>query len=126
MRRMVRDRVTESIEQTKPQMEDFIIQRLLYTEAFPYVLSEVVASIREIRKLRVTPLFKSDYPPVEIVVLLRASLIGSASRHNNDFGSRTFDVDVELDARGTVRGNGTYDILLLGARLKAWWAGMEP
>jgi hypothetical protein len=95
MRRIVRDRVAEPIEQTKPQMEDFIAQRLQYPAAFPYALREEVAHVREVRKLRITPLFKADYPPVEIVVLLRASLVASTSKQDNDFGSRTFDLDVD-------------------------------
>ena len=113
-----------SVEQAKSLFEEYITERLQFPEAFPYVVREPVASIHEIRKLQITPLSRSDYPAAEIVVTLRASLAGRMSHRNGNTGSHVIDVDVELNARGTVRADGTYDLAPRSATVKAWWRGL--
>lgn len=53
-----------------------IAQRLQHPEGFPYNLAPAAVSIRDLRKLKVAALAKTDLPPVQIEVLLKAWLAG--------------------------------------------------
>lgn len=124
MRRIIRHRVAASIEQGKPQLNDYIARSLQFPEAFPYLIHDPVASIREVRKLQITPRFEANYPPVEVLVTVWVSLAARTRQRDGGIGPRVFDVDVELAARGQVRGDGTYRIVPQSATVKAWWSGL--
>jgi hypothetical protein len=126
MRRIVRERVSASMELAKRSLEAWIAERLEYPVGFPYALSGPVVSIREMRTLRITPAMRADYPPVEIEATMRASLVADVRNVPGLAGPRRLDVDCQLLAKGTVRGDGRYDIAPHSARLTAWWQGIEP
>jgi hypothetical protein len=126
MRRVVRDRVAASLEMVKAYLEEWIATRLEYPAGFPYLLTEPVISIREMRRFRITPARKADHPPVDIDATLGASLAARAGNLPGEPGPLRLDVDVELRAKGTVRGDGSYDIVPQSATVKAWWQGREP
>jgi hypothetical protein len=46
------------------------------------------------------------------------------SQIRDGWGPGVLDADIQLTAQGTVRGDGTYQIALQSAVLKAWWPGM--
>lgn len=126
MRRVVRDRVAASLEAAKPYLEEWIAPRLEYPAGFPYLLTGSVLSIREMPRFRITPATKADYPPVEIEATMRGSLAAYVRDLPGDPGPRRFDVDLQVLAKGTVGGDGRYDIAPLSATVKAWWQGTEP
>jgi hypothetical protein len=126
VRRIVRDRVAASIEREKARLEEYVAQRLQYLDGFPYALNDPVISIREVRSLKLKPLARADYPPLDIEVILFGSLAAGVRNNPKDLGPSVFGIDVQLNARGTVRGDGTYSIAPQSATLKAWWRGMEP
>jgi hypothetical protein len=126
MRRVVRDRVAASLEMAKSHLEEWIAERLEYPAGFPYLFTESVISIREMRRLRIRPAIEADYPPVEIVATMRGSLAAHVGNLPSDAGPRRLDVDLRLLAKGTVRGDGRYDIAPQSAAVTAWWRGTEP
>ena len=126
MRRIVRARVAASLEQAKPQLEESIAQRLQYLDGFPLVLNNPVISIRDLHRLRIMPLVKADYPPVDIDAIVSARWPRSVRNVPCDPGPLVFDIDVQLKAIGTVRSDGTYNIAPQSAKLKAWWREMGP
>ena len=126
MRRVVRDRVAASLETAKPYLEEWIATRLEYPAGFPYLLARPAISIREMRRLRITPAMAADYPPVDIEAILGASLAAHARNLPDDSGQRRLDVDLQLLAKGAVRGDGSYQIAPHSATVKAWWRGREP
>jgi len=121
MRRIVRDYVAASIDRAKLELERYIAKHLEYPGPFPYVLIEPVVSIRELRQLKLTPRLRADYPPVDISAAMRVSITASTQRAGTDSGVRTFALDVDLGALGTVQGYG-YDVVPHRARLVAWWS----
>jgi hypothetical protein len=110
----------------KAQLEEWIAAHLAYPDGFPYALAEPVISIRERRRLRITPAMKTDYPPVDIEALFGASLRAQVRTPPGDTCPRRFDIDLLLLAKGTVRGDGSYEIAPQSATLGAWWQGREP
>jgi hypothetical protein len=46
--------------------------------------------------------------------------VRTAAVRDEDLGTRTFAIDLELDALGTVQGRG-YDLEPRRAKLVAWW-----
>lgn len=120
MRRIVQDYVAASIYRVKPQLEQYIAQRLKYPEPFPFVFTEPVASILEIRHVKITPRFRADYPPLDIIITMHISMTAKTRKHDVELGTRSFGIDVELDALGSVQGDG-YEIAPQHARLIAWW-----
>lgn len=115
-----------SLEMVKANLEEWIATCLEYPTGFPYLLTEPVISIREMRRLRITPAMKADHPPVDIEATLGASLAARARNLPGDAGPLRLDVDFQLLAKGTVRGDGSYDIVPQSATVKAWWQGREP
>src|ERR1700736_1237741 len=109
MRRVVRDRVAASLEMAKANLEEWIATCLEYPTGFPYLLTEPVISIRERRRLRITPAMKADHPPVDIEATLGAFLAARARNLPGDSRPLRLDVDFQLLAKGTVRGDGSYD-----------------
>jgi len=67
VRRVVHDYVAASIARAKGDLESYIARHLRYPEAFPFSLIDTIASISEIRQVKVTPRFRADYPPVDII-----------------------------------------------------------
>lgn len=122
MRRIVRDYIAAAIDRARPDFERYIVSHLQCPASVPLVFTDSVASIREIRNLKVTPRFPGDYPAVDVVVALRVSLTARTRRRGVDVGTKTFALDVELRALGTVAGGG-YDLAPKRARLTAWWGG---
>lgn len=112
-----------SFEMATQRLEKWIAARLEYPAGFPYVLTEPVISIREVRRFRITPAVDADYPPVDIEAILWGSLAAHARNLPDDAGLRRLDVDLELLAKGTVRGDGGYDIAPQSAAVKSWWQG---
>jgi hypothetical protein len=92
-----------------------------YPEAFPFSLSDPVASIREIRQVKLTPRFRADYPPVDVVITMQVALTVKARKRDVGLGERTLTIDVELGALGTPQGY-RYDVSPTHAKLTAWWS----
>ncbi len=126
MRRVVRDRVSASIELARRSLEAWIAECLEYPAGFPYVLNGPVVSIREMRSLQIRPAGRADYPPVDIEATMRGSLAAYVRNLPGQAAPRRLDVDVQLLAKGAVRGDGSYDIAPHSATLKAWWQGIDP
>lgn len=120
MRRVVHEYIVTSVNRAKPVLERYIAEHLYYPEPFPFSLSAPAASILEIRRLKITPRVRADYPPVDVTLVIRVSMSARAQKHGVDLGTRTFSIDVELDAVGTVQGHG-YDVIPRHARMAAWW-----
>lgn len=118
--------MSASIELAKGSLEAWISACLEYPAPFPYVLNGPVVSIREMRTLRITPTMRAQYPPVDIEATMRGSLVANVRTLPGQAGPRRLDVDVQLLAKGTVRGDGSYDVAPRSATLKAWWQGIEP
>jgi hypothetical protein len=106
MRRVVRDYVATSISRARPQLEQYIARHLKYSEPFPFVLTEPVASILQIRRVKITPRFRADYPPLDIVATMHLSMTARTRKRVVELGTRSFDIDVELDALGSVQSDG--------------------
>lgn len=121
MRRIIRVRVSTSIERARPELENYIAQRLQFAEAFPYAVREAAVTIREVHELRVTPLHAGDFPRVDIQATLRVTLAARTVTPDGAAGPRRFDLDVELTATGTIRSDGTYRVAAETARVSAWW-----
>lgn len=79
-----------------------------------------MVSIREVRSLKIVPRFRSDFPEVDIIVAIAASITAPTLQRGVDLGTRTTAVDVEVEAIGSVVGLG-YDLLPHRARPTAWW-----
>lgn len=122
MRRVVQEYVAASISRAKPDLESYIAQHLRYPEPFPLSFNDPVASIQEIRQVKITPRFRADYPPVDIIATVRVSMTAKMRRREVELGDRTLAVDVELKAVGTAQGYG-YNVSPTQARLIAWWSG---
>ena len=122
MRRIVSDFIAATLDRARPQLEQFIAGHLECPESVPLIFADRLASIREIRDVKIKPRFLADYPPVHVAVAMRVSLTAMTRRRGVDLGTRTFAVDVEVDALGTVAGHG-YDVVPQRARLTAWWGG---
>jgi hypothetical protein len=120
MRHAVRDYVAASIDHAKPQLERYIADHLQCLEPFPFVFCEPATSIREIHRVKVTPRFRADYPPLDITVTMRVAVTTKMRDRKGGIGIRTLAIDVELDALATVQGSG-YDVEPQRARLVAWW-----
>ena len=118
--------MADSLESVKADLEEWIATHLEYPAGFPYVLAEPAVSIREVRHLRITPAMNAEYPPIDIEAILEASLTAHARNLPGDPGPRRLDVDFLLLAKGTVRGDGSYQIAPQSATVKAWWQGREP
>lgn len=118
--------MSASIELAKQSLEEWIAECLEYPAGFPYVLNGPVVSIREMRSLRITPAARADYPPVDVDATMRGLLAAYVRNLPGETGPRRLDVDLRLLAKGTVRGDGSYDIAPHSATLKAWWQGIEP
>ena len=71
MRRVVRDQIAAANRRSRPQLERFMAGHLECPATVPLAFTRPVASIQEIRELRVTPRFRADYPPVDVVVEMR-------------------------------------------------------
>src|SRR5579864_1842353 len=106
VRRIVRDCIAAAIDRTKPQFEQFIAGYLECPDAVPLAFSDPLVSIREIRRLKVTPRFRTDYPEVDVVVSMHVSVTARTRRRDADLGTRTFLLDVQVDAAGSVAGRG--------------------
>jgi len=63
MRRIVRDYIAAAIDRVRPQLERFMAGHLEVREPFPLVFDDAVASISEVRSIKITPRFPADYPP---------------------------------------------------------------
>jgi hypothetical protein len=120
VRRVVRKYIVTSVNRAKPAFESYIAEHLQYPGPFPFKLSHSTASILEIRQLKITPRIRADYPPVDIRLAIRISMTALTQKQGVDLGPRTFSIDVEFDAVGTVQGNG-YDVAPRRARMAAWW-----
>lgn len=109
MRRVVREYIAAPIDRAKLDLEGYIAQHLRYPEAFPFSLSDPVALIREIRQVKITPRFRADYPPVDVIITMQVALTGKARKRDVELGERTLTIGVELGALGTPQGHG-YDV----------------
>ena len=118
--------MSASIELATRSLEAWIAECLEYPAAFPYVLNGPVVSIREMRNLRITPAMWAEYPPVDIEATMRGRLVAYIRNLPGQAGPRRLDVDFQLLARGTVRGDGSYDVAPHSARVQAWWQGIDP
>lgn len=116
MRRDVRDYVAAALDRARPDLERFIAEQLECPAAVPLVFIDPVASIREVRSLKIVPRFPGDYPAVDAVVGMSVWITANTRQCGVDVGMRTFAVDVELRALGTVVGAG-YDLAPQHARL---------
>ncbi|HEV2356233.1 MAG TPA: hypothetical protein VGZ23_01255 [bacterium] len=121
MRRIVCDFIAAAIDRTRPELEQFIAGHLECPEAVPLIFTDPKASIREIREVKVEPRFPADYPSVDVVAAMSVSLTARTRQRGLNLGIRTFLIDVQVDAIGTVRGDG-YDVVRRRARLVAWWS----
>ena len=106
-RRVIR---SNALGRAKPELDEYITEHLKYPEAFPYRLALAAVLIREIRTLKVAPLAKADYPPVQIQVRLKAWLSNRAVKIRGDWDPGILDVDVQLTAHGTVAPDGSYNV----------------
>jgi hypothetical protein len=122
MRRIVRDYIAAALDRTRPELEQFIAAHLQCPEAVPLVFSDPATSIREIRSMRIMPRLRADFPEVDVLAEMQVSLIARTQRRGVDLGTRTFLLNVVLDAVGTVQADG-YDLVPQHARLTAWWGG---
>jgi DNA-binding transcriptional LysR family regulator len=120
VRRIVHDYVLAALDRQKPQLEHHIADRLVYPESSHRVLTDPAASIREIRRLKIAPRFRADYPPVDVTVVMRVAMTAHTRDRGADIGIRTTAVDVELRAVGTAQGMG-YNLEPQTARLVACW-----
>jgi hypothetical protein len=124
VRRIVRDFIHSAIVRAQPTLEEYIGQRLLYPELFPFTLTDTVAALQELRDVHVTPRWSGDYPPVDVIITAHVLLTAKTYRRDAELGLRTFSADVKLRAFGTVQGTG-YTVVPEEARLTAWW-GHSP
>lgn len=119
MRRIVRDYVAAAVDRARPELERHIARHLVCSEPFPFTLAERLASIHETRRLKITPRFRADFPPVDVVAVVRVSVTAGMRQRGADVGTRTFALDVALHALGTPRPVGTTSPRK--PRLTAWW-----
>jgi hypothetical protein len=124
VRRIVRNFIHSAIVRAQPTLEEYIGQRLLYPEPFPFTLTDTVASLQELRGVQVTPRWHGDYPPVDVTIRMHILLTAKTRRRDEDLGLRTFAADIEVRALGAVQGTG-YTVLPEKAHLTAWW-GHSP
>lgn len=122
MRCIVREYIAAAIDRGRPDLERYIAGHLQCPQAVPLAFTDPVASIREIRGVKIAPRFRADFPPVDVVVTMRVSLTARTRQRGVDLGTTRIAVDVELDAIGTTAGQG-YDLKPQRARLLAWWGG---
>jgi hypothetical protein len=77
MRRIVRDYIAAAINRAKPQLEQFVAVHLECPEAIPLIFGDRLASIREVRVVKITPRYRADFPEVDVKALfLRENLFG--------------------------------------------------
>jgi hypothetical protein len=119
VRRFAWDYVAAAIDRARPRFEEFIARHLECPEAVPLVFTEPLASICEIRSLKIAPRFRADFPEVDVAVAMQVVITARTRRRGVDLGGRTFLLDVALDAVGTTQGLG-YDVVPQRARLTAW------
>ena len=122
MRRVVRDYVAAAIDRARPHLERFIAGYLECPESVPLIFADRLASIREIRVVKITPRYRADFPEVDVAIAMQVSVVARTRRDYAGQGIRPFLLDVALDAIGTVRGLG-YDVVPQRARVVAWWGG---
>jgi hypothetical protein len=65
------------------------------------MLGEPVASIQEIRKLKITPRFRVDYPQLDVAVTMRVLITARSERREAKRGVRTAAVRDEYVGLGT-------------------------
>jgi hypothetical protein len=122
MRRVVRDHVVAALDRARPDLERFVAGHLERPEAVPLIFADRLASIQEIRGLKITPRYTADFPEVEIAVAMQVSVMARTRRDGAGQGIRPFLLDVVLDAVGTVAGHG-HNLVPQRARCIAWWGG---
>ena len=81
-----------------------------------------LASIREIRVVKITPRYHADFNEVDLEAALQVSVMARTRRDGAGHRVRPFLLDVALVAVGTAKGDG-YDVVPQRARLVAWWGG---
>jgi hypothetical protein len=122
VRRIVRDFVAAALDRAKADLERFVAEHLECPESVPLIFADRLASIREVRGVKITPRYTADFPEVEIAVAMQVSVMARTRRDGPGQGVRPFSLDVVLEAAGTVQGHG-YDVVPQRARLVAWWGG---
>jgi hypothetical protein len=122
MRRIVRDHVLTAIDRSKPQLEQFIAGHLEFPESVPLIFADRLASIREIRVVKITTRYRADFPEVDVAVAMQVFTMARTRRDGAGQGVRRFLLDVVLEAVGTVQGAG-YGVVPKRARFVAWWGG---
>jgi hypothetical protein len=122
LRRVVRDYIAAAIDRARPRFEQFIAGHLECPESVPLILADRLATIREIRGVKITPRYRADFPEVNVAVPMQVSVMVRTRRDYAGQGTRPFLLDVTLDAVGTVAGHG-YNVVPQRARLVAWWGG---
>lgn len=120
VRLIVRDYIAAALNRQKPKLERYVAEHLRCPEAYALVFTEPTVTIREVRRLKIAPRFRADYPPVDVTVTMRVSITARTRRRGINVGMQTLALDVELDALGTAQGGG-YDLEPRSARLRAWW-----
>lgn len=120
VRRAVRDYVLAGLDRLTPQLEQYIAEHVTFPESSRRACTDPVAAIREIRRLKIAPRFRADFPPADVTVVMRVAITAHTRDRGIDIGVRTTTVDVELRAVGTAEGTG-YHIEPHAARLVAWW-----
>ncbi len=124
MRRFVKDRIANALEQGKPSLEEYIAQHLRYPEGFPYNFALAAVLIRDVRQLKLAALAKAELPPVRVEAVLKVWLANRAARIRGDWDPGVLDADVQLTTHGTVAPDGSYNVEPRSAVLKAWWRDM--
>ncbi len=120
MRRVVRDYIAAAIDREKSKIEQFIGGHLECPESIPLIFADRLASIREIRGVKITPRYRADFPEVDVAVAIQVSMMARTQRDLVGQMIRPFLIDVALDVVGTVAGHG-YDLVPDRARLVVWW-----
>ncbi len=77
MRRVVRDHVLAALRRQQRKLEEFISQRLVVSDAFPLDITERMAEIGKVGRLKIAPRGDSDFPAVDVVIWLSVIDTGS-------------------------------------------------
>ena len=68
-------RIAAAIDRAKPDLEQFVARHLECPEAVPLIFVARLATIREIRSLKITPRYHADFPEVDVAVAMQVSMI---------------------------------------------------
>ena len=95
MRRVVRDYIAAGLDRQKPQLERYVAEHLRCPQACPLVFTEPAVTIREVRRVKIAPRFRTDYPPVDVTVMMCVSI----HRRDAEPRGRSWNADARAGRR---------------------------